>query len=180
MRTVIAVVMLLAVGGCSGQQINRLAEQVDGLNGQLNNYLSAAAASGVVDANDLKEIIKASAAISTSTAAIKEGEYITEKDAQNLINAAMAVASSGALGQYGTPIVTILAAISAILGLFAKKKTTEAKTNKAEAENNAKKYAAHKFVVESEIFKEPDLKGGFAKKIYERIGEERAKLGVTV
>jgi len=191
MRTVgIVVVMLLAValGGCLPQQ-----KDVDLTQAQVDEIVNLVVTEVQPIKPELAEKINTmwqKYSTQFDGAQDKYGPFIAELDRilgtqngglEELIKKMQgADAASAPWNKYAAQIESILGLAALAAALFAKKKTTEAKTNKAEAENNAKKYAAHKFVVESEIFKEPDLKGGFAKKIYERIGEERARLGVTV
>lgn len=77
---------------------------------------------------------------------------------------------------YAAPIAGVLAIVSAILGMVAKNKTDEAKANAAMALEQAKKYEAHKIVVAKTLL---TADKEVAKTMYEDIGTERARLGVT-
>lgn len=194
MMTIVMCVVLACAGCEEGQvtpnamqvlavKVETLTTKVDGYQKEVGDFVS------LMDEDDLisdetvekiekigEEIDRVQPQITAITKAVAEAEYSGGDDLTTILEAVRAGnAASGPFNPYAVPIEMGLGLVVAVLGMFAKKKSTEATEFKA-------KYTAHKIGVEKTM-KEvssadaPEIRN-VETKLYDNIGEARKAVGV--
>lgn len=165
--------------------------QLDMLTAQMELVTAQAQADGILDATDMAkidqvkvEIDKVKEGITKMAAAVASGTYNPTDDSILTILKAAQAANTATVGfnPYAPYISLALMVIIALLGIFAKKKASEAIAAEIAVDAAELKYQAHKQAVEKTM-KEVSLSSDAAvaaveTQLYNNIGDARNSLGV--
>ena len=185
--------MLMSFGaGCEEVDVNyqELAEQTEQIIAQVNSLQAVTneitetlethqiVSPEITDEVDKinEEIDRIQSQAAEIAAAIGSVEY-TGDDWQDLIAALQAAnTASASFNPYAAPVAAGLTLASIVIGLFAKKKSDDAK--KSAAQYQAHKAGVEKTMKEVSVNKNEDVQA-VEKQLYDNIGEARKALGVT-